>query len=431
VLIQFRVENHRSIRDEQLLSLVATTATATDRGDFRLLRPDGIDEALLPAIALYGANASGKSNVVEALMFMRDAVQSSHRRWDPLGGVPRDPFALSAKSDEASRYEVDFIVAQVRYRYGFLIDSARIIGEWLYAWPRRKKQTWFKRKEDAFSFGKHLGGENETIRGLTRPNSLFLSAAAQNNHPSLSPIYRWFQNIFVRRPRGRGALRLQLPLEQRIARLVGESSVADPENRRHNREALARLLQGADTGILAVRVDNAEGVVSSVDGRRIVTTHPSLHFRHKTESAGEAWLPLRAESHGTVTLLEMATSLLPVLAEGGVLCIDELEAGLHPMLALDILRLFQDPKHNPRGAQLIFTTHDTNLLGNVLGDPPLRRDQVWFTEKDGAGATTLYPLTDFHPRKEENLERGYLQGRYGAVPFLGELVADPRASTEK
>lgn len=429
MLIQFRVENHRSIRDEQLLSLVA--ATPADRADIRLLHPNGIDEALLPAVALYGANASGKSNVVEALMFMRDAVLDSHRRWEPLGGVPQEPFALSAKSSEASRYEIDFIVASVRYRYGFLIDSSRIIEEWLYAWPRRKKQTWFERTEDSFSFGKFLGGENETIRELTRPNSLFLSAAAQNNHPRLSPIYRWFKGILVHRPRSGAASEFRPPLAHRIAELVGEQSVADHERRRHDHEALVRLLQGADIGILDVKVDTPKRTVSNVGGRRVVTTRSKLRFRHKTQNEDEAWLPLKAESHGTVTLLEIATSLLPVLAQGGVLCIDEFEAGLHPMLALDILRLFQDPKHNPGGAQLIFTTHDTNLLGNILGDPPLRRDQVWFTEKDEAGATTLYPLTDFHPRKEENLERGYLQGRYGAVPFLGELIAAPTDSKEE
>jgi len=133
-------------------------------------------------------------------------------------------------------------------------------------------------------------------------------------------------------------------------------------------------------------------------------------------------LPLAAESAGTVTLLGMAMLVVDVLGRGAVLGIDELEASLHPMLALELLRLFHDPAHNPRGAQLIFTTHDTNLLGNVVGERPLRRDQVWFTEKDEAGATHLYPLTDFQPRKEENLERGYLQGRYGAIPCLGELL---------
>src|SRR5262249_7777827 len=109
-----------------------------------------------------------------------------------------------------------------------------------------------------------------------------------------------------------------------------------------------------------------------------------------------------------------------------LLCVDELEASLHPALALSVVRLFNDPAQNPRHAQLVFATHDTNLLGSIVGEPALRRDQVWFTEKDETGATQLYPLTDFHPRKEKNLERGYLQGRYGAIPFLGDMIEKQR-----
>ena len=109
------------------------------------------------------------------------------------------------------------------------------------------------------------------------------------------------------------------------------------------------------------------------------------------------------------------------LESGGLLLVDELESSLHPLLGLAIIRLFNSPKTNPRNAQILFTTHDTNLLGNILGEPLLRRDQIWFTEKDKEGATRLYPLTDYKPRKAENLERGYLQGRYGAVPYLGDL----------
>src|SRR5262249_49143228 len=137
--------------------------------------------------------------------------------------------------------------------------------------------------------------------------------------------------------------------------------------------------------------------------RLIRPARRDVYLRHRTDDLDRAWLPLEWESAGTITLLAIATRLVGVLRVGGLLCIDELEASLHPMLALELLRLFNDPAHNPKGAQLVFTTHDTNLLGNVLGDPALRRDQIWFTEKDESGATKLYPLTDFHPRKEENL----------------------------
>ena len=122
-------------------------------------------------------------------------------------------------------------------------------------------------------------------------------------------------------------------------------------------------------------------------------------------------------------MFSLALPILEVLHEGGVLIIDELERSLHPSLARDLVRFFNDPRTNPRNAQIIFTTHDTNLLGTTIGEPALRRDQVWLTEKDTEGATVLYPLTDYKPRKAENLERGYLQGRYGAIPFLGDFLA--------
>jgi hypothetical protein len=146
--------------------------------------------------------------------------------------------------------------------------------------------------------------------------------------------------------------------------------------------------------------------------------------RHQ-HSGSEAWLPLEQESQGTRTLFELAPPLIRALRRGSVLAIDELEASLHPLLAAHVVRQFHDPETNPRNAQIIFTTHDTNLLGTTLGDPLLRRDQIWLTEKDREGATSLYPLSDYKPRKAENIERGYLQGRYGAIPFLGDLGIAP------
>jgi hypothetical protein len=136
----------------------------------------------------------------------------------------------------------------------------------------------------------------------------------------------------------------------------------------------------------------------------------------------DSWLYLSQESDGTKRLFEMAPSVFRVLDSGGLLLVDELESSLHPSLGSAIVKMFNSPEANPRNAQILFTTHDTNLLGTTLGEPPLRRDQVWFTEKDREGASKLYPLTDYKPRKAENLERGYLQGRYGAIPFLGDIA---------
>lgn len=177
---------------------------------------------------------------------------------------------------------------------------------------------------------------------------------------------------------------------------------------------LRDLLRAADVGIADFRVSNPRGNKSGADQRRI-------ELRHDV-GEDDAWLPLEQESAGTRALFRLGPAVIRALASGTPLVVDELESSLHPLIALEVVRLFNDPDANPHDAQLLFTTHDTNLLGTILGAQPLRRDQIWLTEKDPKGGTNLYPLTDFKPRKLENLERGYLQGRYGAIPILGALA---------
>jgi len=146
-----------------------------------------------------------------------------------------------------------------------------------------------------------------------------------------------------------------------------------------------------------------------------------LELMHRSRE-GLVPMPFERESRGTRAWVCLAGAMLWALEQGAVLLLDELDASLHPRLTLEMVRLFQDPDRNPRQAQLIFNTHDTTLLGTLLGEPALHRDQVWFVEKDREGATHLFPLTDFKPRKFENLERGYLQGRYGAIPFVSSQL---------
>lgn len=302
-------------------------------------------------------------------------------------------------------------------RYGFVVSAKRVEEEWLHVWPSGKKQVWFEREGDDSDFGRKLHGDNAAIRGLTRDNSLFVAVAAQNNHQALTPIFRWFRAIQINAPRvsARGIVP-PLVLSDIFSRQLG---LFDEDGDTRDRDAVLELLKVADTGIVDVRVSEIEERIYPRSARH--RTQPQ--FRHKSEDGDDegSWLPLEVESAGTVALIELAPRLSAALRNGNLVCLDEMEASLHPMLALALLRLFQDPKRNPRGAQLLFTTHDTNLLGTIHGEPPLKRDQIWFTEKDAGGATHLYPLTDFQPRKQENLERGYLQGRYGAVPFIGDL----------
>lgn len=415
-LLRLRVANHRSLRDEQELSFIAD-----GDGDPRLLHPDGLTEAVLPVCAIYGANASGKTNVIDALSFMCSTVAYSQRMWEPIGGVPRRPFALGPDARTPSTFIAEMMIGGARYEYGFTVDDEVVREEWLRAWPNGRKQEWFSRDEQTFEIGRSLHGENKVIEALVRPNSLFLSAAAQNNHEQLTPIFQWFTARVH-------PTKLQVDgISSAVPQWWGQfATPTASEDLQDSARARAReLLAAADLGIEDFQVVKADSPVTApgVDGADSSLLSRGrrgyrLSFAHRT-SAEPRWLDLRDESTGTRALVGLLPTLLPLLAEGGVLAIDELNS-LHPMLALALVQLFQDPARNPRGAQLLFNTHESSLLGNLLTDPaPLRRDQVWLTEKDRDGATHLYPLTDYTPRSNENLQRGYLQGRYGAVPFLG------------
>lgn len=423
MLIEFRVENHRSLRDEQVLTF--ETGRIGGDVDSRPRNVEGHTDPLLAVAALYGANASGKTNILAALQFGRDAVVYSQRFWAPEGGVDRNPFAWGPSASAPSLYEWSILLEGVRFDYGFVVDDERVLEEWLRAWPVGRKQVWFERDGDDFKFGDHLKGENRKIQEFTRANALYLSTAAQLHHPQLMPVFEWFSRVrTVDNPR----LRLG-PVEASTERMVREVMRAmglTPQpfpvpdmSSTSGQHALLTLLRAADIGIVDLKVVEESSAPSrGAQWRgRILLKHRSM--------VEEAWLPLEQESHGTIKLLRMAPAILDALARGSLLVVDELETSMHPLLALHLVRQFNDPHTNPKNAQLLFTTHDTNLLGTTLGEPVLRRDQVWLVEKDEDGVSRAYPMTDYKPRKAENLERGYLQGRYGAIPFLGDLARLP------
>lgn len=415
MIIRFRVENHRSIRKEQELSFVA--APLKERPE-HVVRIPQLNVPLLRVVGVYGANASGKSTLLKALAFMRNAVLHSHRDWDPEGSIPREPFLLSTgKASEPSSFEVDAIIGGVRYTYGFVVSSTQVREEWLYAYPQGKKQRWFVRdtsKPKQFNFSRFLSGENKLIQSLTRKNSLFLSAAAQNNHRLLTPIFEWFRN--------------QLRIVDENNRETLNKSLSKSLDAKLKAEIL-KLLRGADLGIIGFDIEDRKVPDLSIQiletmlsdqpemlkRLRADPTIPEIFLLHHIEGNDkDVPFPLEEESRGTQAFLFLSLAMVETLATGGVLCIDELDASLHPLMAIEIVKTFDDPLRNPNNAQLLFNTHDTNILEYGA----LRRDQIWFTEKDAAGATHLYALNDYKARKQENIRRGYLQGRYGAVPFI-------------
>jgi AAA15 family ATPase/GTPase len=420
MLIRFAVENHLSIRDKQELSLVA--ANLQDSGADLITTKDF---RLLPAALLYGANASGKSNFISALNFLMNSVLFSHERGGPATKLPRNPFVLDKTSTKLpTKIDVDFLLNGVRFHYGFSATDEAFIEEWLYAFPSAKKQIWFYRdaRQKNIHFGKSLKGAVKTIETLTRPNSLFLSAAAQNAHKQLTPVYNYLSNFSIK---------------DQIENRGAHAFAAFREGKIDSR--IIEFLQRADTGISSYQFSDNKMSKSGIDQQSFVKDllgilnkcapddrKPSpdvgdIEFKEISlghQAAAEIqFFDIRRESAGTLRLLVLLKPIFEALDTGSLVVIDELDASLHTYLAEQIVALFNSKKTNPKGAQLIATTHDTNLLCADY----LRRDQVWFVEKDRDGASTLYPLTDIRTRGADNLEKGYLQGRFGAVPFRGPI----------
>jgi len=412
MLLRFTAANFRSLRDEQELSLVATSLGDLDRA---LLAPLGLREKALRVAAIYGANASGKTNILRALHFVWTAVSESQTSWKPDQRIPRQPFRLAGdQRGKPSTFKVDLMLDGTRYEYGFSVDDERVVEEWLDAYPSTRRQKWFRRSLDSFSFGKFLTGKNKLIEGVTRQNSLFLSAAAQNNHEQLTTIYRWFTSKL-----------LFVTSDRELIRHTTIRMCKDPKFKIR----LEEFLREADLGLVSIEMTERDvpaatkkllaALRETGDFDKLPAEFPAkvpdISFVHRCEHDKNVTLPMNLESDGTLAFFELLGPVIDALDEGGVICIDELDSSLHPLLALELVRVFNSAERNAKGAQLLFNTHDTNLLDLSI----LRRDQIWFTEKDRCGTTHLYPLTDFKPRKQENLQRGYLQGRYGAIPFLG------------
>ncbi|MFJ6672531.1 ATP/GTP-binding protein [Actinosynnema sp. NPDC091369] len=400
------------------------------------------DRDVLPVAAVYGANASGKSNLLDGLRFMADAVHESFARWRPGGGVPRQPFKLDpATRAQPSVFVAEFVQDGVRYTYGFQVDDERVLSEWLYSYPEKRKRVLFDRSGDRIKFGKAVAsgaGKTEALEELLRPNALFLSLAAQSNVAVLLPPYRWFTEGLHFRPGERGS-----DLSAHVAEFV------DGDTGRQRR--LVELLRAADFGIVDIKVNRpavldmtpaeflafAEkmeelpqsqkaalrpdpAVLADLMARVEATMTRGARRRVRlVHGAGELF-ELHEESAGTRSWLALLPDVLRILERGGVLVIDEIDESLHSLLTARLIALFNGAESNTGGGQLIFTTHDATLLHPPLADEVLDRDEVWFVEKDENGASSLYPLSDFKPRREDNLERRYLAGQYGAVPRVYE-----------
>ncbi|SDY09989.1 AAA family ATPase [Nitrosomonas halophila] len=419
MLIELSVANFRSFREMQTFTL------AKGKGDERaasntFIATAASNIALLRSAAIYGPNASGKSNLLLALQTMRRVVLESAINLQRGDKLPVTPFRLNPETrQQPSEFEVTFLVDGVRYQYGFAATAERIHEEWLLAYPKGRPQRWLGRAWNPddqrydWELGNNLTGEKQLWQKSTRDNALFLSTAVQLNSEQLQPVFDWFKNTL------------------RLANVGGwgpEFSASLCES--SDKAKIMDFLRAADLHIddilvetrpfdpAALPADMPEPMREAITGGMRDKKILDIKTVHKDDEGSPVTFDFGDESDGTQKLFAFAGPWIDSLANGYVLFIDELHDNLHPRLVEFLVQLFHNPEINPNNAQLVFTTHETSILNQAV----FRRDQIWFCEKDKSQATVLYPLTDFSPRKgRENLEAAYLSGRYGALPFIRSL----------
>ncbi len=416
MLIEFSVENFKSIRERQTISMVASNyyKELLDENTFEV---DSAEEfpRLLKTAVIYGPNASGKSSLVEAMTLMDWMVCFSAKESQADDDIDVAPFKLSKESREAdTELEISFFEEGVRYQFGFTANAKRVTSEWLYAYPSGHQQKWYQREYDAETDSYHyawskffLGGRRRTDwKSNTRPNALFLATAIQLNNEQLKPAFNWFR--------------------RRLATLDPStlSWAYTVETFETQKEEVLSFLSHADLFISDIKIDRKkfdpsqipedmpkalkEEFIKTMAGKEIA--EPKFYLE-SIDNSGLIEFDESEISAGTKALFNFAGPWLDVIKSNRILFVDELDSSLHPLIVHQLINLLHVKGSK---AQVIFTTHDTSVLGQGI----LRRDQVWMIEKDRTQSSVLTPLSDFSVREDEALEKGYLAGRYGGIPFV-------------
>jgi len=379
---------------------------------------------LLRSAAVYGANASGKSNLIQAMRWMRDFVLHSSKESQAGERIKVEPFRLSTATQRAPSYfQIIFYLDGKRYRYGFELDHRAVMAEWLYHKTKRETRL-FIREGDEYDLS-IVFQEGHGLEERTRPNALFLSVVAQFNGQLSVALLDWFRtglNVIsglqdvtysaftVRRFEKDAAFR------RRVIAFVREADLGIA-NINVERRSLVHAQMPELTQDFALRIAE-RGIEGQAAGEFWVDRVKTDHKVYDKEQKAVGWETFdmeEQESQGTRKIFNLSGPLLDTLEKGQVLVIDEMEARLHPFITRAIIQLFNSPKTNPHNAQLIFATHDTRLLSNRF----FRRDQIWFTEKDRYGATDLYSLAELQVRNDASFDKDYVNGKYGAIPFIG------------
>ena len=420
MLIEFCVKNFRSIKEEVIFSMEAANIRSRDDR----LNKNNVFEInktkLLKSAAIYGANASGKSNLLAAMRFMKYFVLTSATESQVDDPIETKFFALSTETlDQPSGFEIIFLINKTQYRYGYEVDRERVTKEWLYYVPTTRETLLFSRELNKFEV---KGGfkEGKGLEIKTRKNALFLSVAAQFNGEISTEIFRWFKKL-----NGISGIEDFTHSNYTTERL---------EKDKDFRNKLVDFVQKMDIGIQNLSVQESRKIFTNefvimkrVDENKaeelafpqskdIFAIHKVFDQNNSPTEIAEFDID-NAESEGTRKLIYMLGPIFSTLEDGEVLLIDEFDARFHPLITMTLIKLFNSNKTNPNNAQLIFATHDTNLLSNKL----FRRDQIWFTEKNRYGATDLYSLAEVNVRNDASFEKDYIKGKYGAIPYLGNL----------
>ena len=410
MLLRFRVSNHRSILEPVELSMIALDRDRAATRGF-----DGLSERVLTVAGVYGPNASGKSNVLDAIAWLSWAVSASLRGWEE--SIPREAHRFGEGPGAPTEFELDLAVRGVRYTYRLEVNDSAVLFESLDSYPEGRRRNLFTRQESEINFRRGLDG-TRGVRELLTPTTLALSAARRVAGADLRIVGRTLASMRSLGLRNRQALWSRgLGLFDSTRSLLegraGQRGLFDsPEDRPvvAGPGVAMDLLRFADPGI-------DDFVMIEEESARFGPRR-RIGFVHHGEGEPVTF-DLRDESAGTQTWFRLIGPAFAVLRSGLVLLLDEIDASLHPRLSARLIEMFQDPETNPRGAQLVFTSHDTSLLNG------LNRDEVWLTEKAPNATTRLAALAEFRGervRKSLNLERAYLQGRFGAVPEVDQVA---------
>ena len=438
MVLQFSVANYRSFKDKSTLSLLASNYDKDTREKENIILNEKFNFRILKSSVIYGANAGGKSKFIEALIFMRHFILMSSKDTQKGDPIAIEPFRLSAESiEQGSEFEIVFFLKNNLYRYGFEVDEDKVVAEWLYHKTKTKENELFYRdyQEIIHKTKKFTKLDTLVKERLVRDNALLISVLAQFNDLLAESILDWFKEFkVISGLKEEGYLNDTMLLskdskqKKRILKFLQNADIGidDFKLKKHTFEdlnidsmtdvpkELKDAIQGLNSYIKKTMKEENQERFSDV-----IMYHKQFDEEGNFVKDVEFSL-LEDESSGTRKYFALIGQIIKIIDAGGVLFVDELDSKIHPNLVCKIISIFNSKELNPNNAQLVFNSHDTNLLSSGL----FRRDQIWFVKKDRLGASNLYSLADFKTdevRKNEAFEVNYIRGKYGAVPFLGDF----------